>query len=98
MRKTLVAVIALTALAGAACSSGGDDGGSTVATGGRAPHPRPDARPRMLVEACLVVPATIRSCSVCDRSRILDVPLAGLRYAWPRLALHLACTLALRLL
>ncbi len=34
MRKTLVAVIALTALAGAACSSDGGGGGSTDATGG----------------------------------------------------------------
>jgi len=34
MRKTLVVMVALTALAGAACSSGGDDtGGSTGATG-----------------------------------------------------------------
>jgi plastocyanin len=34
MRKTLVVLISLTALAGAACSSGGDDdGGSTGATG-----------------------------------------------------------------
>ena len=30
MRKTLVAVVALTALAGAACSSGGDDNGGTT--------------------------------------------------------------------
>ena len=34
MRKTLVAVIALTTLAGAACSGGDDNGGSTGATGG----------------------------------------------------------------
>ena len=34
MRKTLVAVVALTTLAGAACSSGDDNGGSTGATGG----------------------------------------------------------------
>ena len=45
MRKTLVAMVALTALAGAACGGGGDDnGGTTGATSARGPRPRPDAR------------------------------------------------------